>query len=216
MSNLPLILFTLLEQMSIGAFISLVIACVIGKVNILPREFFDAKRKNLILGAYKNTSFVASFAILITAIVALLFAFSHLGQPLHAIYALYGLGTSWMSAEIMYFSLFLLALLLFTFFAWRKTGEAMVITGAIGFFFAVFAFIFTVLCYMLPAVEAWNTPLTFFLFLLSVIVLGAPFYLAIFFTVNKKKNLAVIFWALLVIMFVTQFIMRWAFFAVIG
>ena len=150
----PLVFFTLLSQVSVG-----MVACML----ILAASFRDRSLR-AITPVYK--------AIILTALVfmsvALLISFLHLTQPLHAVYALQGLKTSWLSREILLASLYL-ALLMISFVAYRfrilsgrqqllMLFSATALTGLL----LIYAM---ARLYMLPTIPAWNnlsTPVSFF------------------------------------------------------
>src|SRR6056297_2418489 len=70
----------------------------------------------------KQTSLYVSAGLMF---IALILSFLHLNNPLHSIYALSNLGTSWLSREILFVSLFLFCLVfisLIPFVKKPKTG----------------------------------------------------------------------------------------------
>ncbi|MEW6717352.1 MAG: DmsC/YnfH family molybdoenzyme membrane anchor subunit [Chloroflexota bacterium] len=164
-----LILFTILGQMSVGAFLFLVVV------------YFYANRK---AGAEEANRFGdrALYAILPVMVLAFLASFLHLGKIANAPKAVTNLATSWLSREILFGVLFAVVAFLFAFLQWRKIGSfavrsiVAVITGLVGI-----ALVYSMSAiYMMETQPAWNTFATPAQFatttlLLGMLALGAAF-----------------------------------------
>lgn len=159
----PLVLFTVFAQTAVGAFLimsltSLVIdSRVEVKVNITRNMFF--------VWVVMGLGFMASTA--------------HLGSPMRAMNALNQVGTSWLSNEILTGSLFFA----FGGFYWllevlRKGPEwlrrVLMLLGMV----AGVAFMYSMVnVYLIDTVPTWNTPYTWWSFLLTMLVSGSLFAL---------------------------------------
>jgi anaerobic dimethyl sulfoxide reductase subunit C (anchor subunit) len=164
-----LIIFTIIGQMSVGAFVVLGIA------------HFLAARKCGVDEADKlsDRALLAIGPVLVLGIVASLF---HLGNPLNAPRAITNLGSSPLSWEILLGTAFAIIGGVFAIMQWRKFGTA-VLRNVVALLAAVIGVLFVYAMsrvYMLPSVPAWNTPatpVTFFTttFLLGALAIGAAF-----------------------------------------
>lgn len=165
-----LITFTILAQMSVGAFV------VLGIVH------FYAMRK----AGMQEADRLSDRALLaIGPVLALGFLASllHLGNPLNAPRAFTNLYSSWLSREILFGVLFGALGAIFAFMQWRKLASFQVrnliawITALTGL-----ALVYSMArVYMLdtqPAWNSWATPVLFFLttFLLGALAIGTAFF----------------------------------------
>ena len=146
----PLIVMTVLTQLSVGAFISI-----------------------WLLQAFGTQSHrTATLIALSAAVVALTASTLHLGRPIHAIRALKMWRRSWLSREVLFFTSFGLAATAYSGAVWlgiRNTewlGALNVILGMCG----VGA---SARLYLVPGRPAWNSPLTFADFGSTTALLGA-------------------------------------------
>lgn len=167
--ELALVAFTILGQMSVGAFI------VLGVVHFL------ATRKAG-LQAADRLSDLALLAIGPVLVLGMLASLAHLGNPLNAYLAVGNVLSSWLSREILMGVLFAGLGFLFALMQWRKAG-----TPALRNLVALAAALIGVLLvfsmamvYALPNRPSWNsvaTPLSFFVttFLLGALAIGAAF-----------------------------------------
>ena len=160
MGEFPLVIFTVLSQMAVGAAITLFL------LDYSTDRIDNPLGKKITLMILGMTG------------VGLAFSLLHLGHPLEAYRALTNLGSSWLSREVVLFSLFA-ALLIAYYLQWkednsrRKTiGIAASVTGLL----AVFS---SGMVYVLPAVPAWNnfSPVVFYL--LTAAVLGPLFIITV-------------------------------------
>ncbi len=149
----PLIFFTLFSQISVG-----MVVCVM----ILAASF--RKRSLRAITALHKAILLTSLAFMG---VALLISFLHLTQPLHAMHALDGIKTSWLSREILLASVFLCLLaasylsLHFRLLIGKHHLMLLSVTALAGLLL-----IYTMVrLYMLPTIPAWDhasTPVSFF------------------------------------------------------
>jgi anaerobic dimethyl sulfoxide reductase subunit C (anchor subunit) len=164
-----LVTFTLLAQMSVGAFV------VLGIV-----RFFAARRS----GAEQadRLSDIALLAIGPVLVLGLLASFGHLGNPINAPRAISNLGSSWLSREIFSSVTFTVLGAAFALMQWRKIAtqslrNALAWLVALVGLFLVFSMSQV---YMLEAQPAWDTfatPVQFFAttFLLGALAIGSAF-----------------------------------------
>jgi len=172
-----LIILTLLTQMSIGGFVTFWLADWFSRGRALSAAVHDA----VALGA------VFSIGVGWLALGASVF---HLGRPLYAYRALKMWRRSWLSREVLLFTLFALAAMVYSLLwgvelmpgqiAWPgfadgayrlAWGGLVAVIGAAGLVASAYI-------YMVPARPAWNTPRTPVSFLTTAAVLGPLFALA--------------------------------------
>ncbi len=164
-----LILFTILGQMSVGAFL------VLGFVH-----FFAARKAGIEeADRLSDRALLAIGPVLILGLLASLF---HLGNPLNAYRAVANVGTSWLSREILSGVIFVVLGGLFAIMQWRKMGS-FTLRNIIAW---VTALVGLVLVYSMsqvyilptqPAWDSWATPVSFFVttLLLGSLAMGAAF-----------------------------------------
>lgn len=167
--ELPLILFTLLSQMAVGAFV------VLGVVQVVARRKHDAVTVD-------RLTTPALYAIGPVMVAALIVSIFHLGNPINALNVLNHLASSWLSREILFGCTFTGLGAAFAVCQWRgwftPTFRQVLasVTAVIGLCFVYV----TANVYLIPTVPAWNswtTPVTFFAttFLLGSLAIGAAF-----------------------------------------
>jgi anaerobic dimethyl sulfoxide reductase subunit C (anchor subunit) len=152
----PLVIFTILVQMSVGLLIVSELACLTG----------GAAARDLLKGR--------EFFSLVLGVAGLLFSFGHLGTPTHSPFAILNLAHSWLSREILCTSAFLGCLVVLTitrhivlFRAFSRLVAA--VAGLLGL-----ATIFVMSrVYMIVTVPAWNSPATLLNFVGAALLLGA-------------------------------------------
>ena len=164
MGEWPVVLFTVLSQMAAGAFVTLWV--LDGKTIKIGTE----------IGAF------ASKGIVIITGISLAVSTSHLGHPMEAYRAIAHIGTSWLSAEILFFGMFF-ALTVVYCYQWHQGKERKLI-GTVGAIVALLAVLSSGMIYMLPARPAWNNLGPILFFLLTAATLGPLFISALF----KMKN----------------------------
>lgn len=171
MREWALIAFTILAQLSVGAFV------VLGVIHTWARARFDPRTADTL--ADRTLPVIG-----LTLLLGLAASLFHLGTPLGAIRAFANVQSSWLSREIAFGSAFAALGALFTLLQWRKLGSPTLryllalLTAAVGL-----ALVFVMArVYMLPTQPAWNTwatPLSFFLttFLLGSLAIGVALVL---------------------------------------
>lgn len=162
-----LVLFTILTEMSVGAF------WVLGAVR------FYANRKEGATEADRMTDRVL-IAIVVTLALGFMASLFHLGNPLTAPKAVTNFATSWLSREILFGVSFAILAAIFIVLQYFKIGPFVVrnilawIASAVGVVF-IYA---QANVYMLPTKPSWNslaTPISFYIttLLLGVLAIGA-------------------------------------------
>lgn len=196
MTEMPLLIFTLIEQTTVGAFAALVIMHFMGKAKV------------------GKTAFVTAAVLFVLAVAGMAASMAHLGQPLRAMGALRGVGSSPLSHEILFFGAFVVMVAAYAFLAKAEKDGPAKIVGGIGAVCGLIAVIFTGICYMMPGVPAWDSLLTPAQFFLTVVACGVPLYLALTASLegadSKKKML---WWGVFAGLLLTQIAMRYFFFS---
>lgn len=174
-SEWALVFFTLIAQMSVGAFIFQEILIHYGShshPDIL-------KLKNRML-----------WVLLPLMVLAVFLSFFHLGKPGHAIYSLDNLRTSWLSHEILMISVFTFLLAAYA-FIFRMRPSRLAFLRAISFLtilagaFLIFSMI---KIYMLKTIPVWDSFTTAVEFIACSLILGASLLLVLFErTINKPS-----------------------------
>lgn len=167
--ELPLVTFTILAQMSVGAFV------ILGLVQTFARRRFTTEQIDAL-------SDPALYAIGPTMVLGLIASMLHLGNPVNAMNSILGVGHSWLSREIIFGVGFAGLGALFALMQWKRIGsasmrQALAVVTAITGLLLVFSMS---MVYMLPTVPAWNslaTPVGFFTttLLLGNVAVGAAF-----------------------------------------
>jgi len=167
--ELALVIYTILVQMSVGAFV------ILGLIHFYVGRKTDEKNAS-------EMSDRALFAIGPVVVLGVIASFFHLGNPANAFRAVSNLGTSWLSREILFTVLFVGVGAVFAVMQWRKIGSfrmrqgVALVAAALGI-----AVVFSMSnIYQLTAEPAWNTfatTINFFIttFLLGALALGAAF-----------------------------------------
>lgn len=164
-----LIAFTILAQMSVGAFL------VLGVVH-----FFAVRKAGMEeADRLSDRALLAIGPLMVLSLLASLF---HLGSPLNAYQAVTNLGSSWLSREVFFSVLFTIVGGVFAIMQWRKIGT-FAVRNVIAWIAALIglAQVFSMSnVYLLPTQPAWNTlatPISFFAttILLGVLAVGAAF-----------------------------------------
>lgn len=149
-SELPLVFFTTLSQMAVGAFI---LMYVLEKKSHISEAAADCVSK----------------LVVVLMVLAMGASSTHLGDPLGGVRALLGITHSWLSREIFFMGGFLgLAFLYALPFLKKMRG----ITGALGTIFGVLGIVATAMVYTLPARPAWDVPYPLFFFALTALAAG--------------------------------------------
>lgn len=155
MKELPLVFFTVLAQASAGAFILMQICSSMKKIN-------------------QNQANKIAMISLVMVVIAGISALTHLGQPLRAINALFGMGRSPMSNEIITCGLFGGLVFLYVVGNLKKTiPEATVnIFGYLGAIAGLALIILIPSVYQLETIPAWNTSFTCLQMVLTAVICG--------------------------------------------
>ena len=164
-----LVTFSILAQMSVGAFV------VLGIVHYYANRKAGMEEAN-------RLSDRALIAIIVTLGLGLLASLFHLGNPLRAPTAVTNLATSWLSREIFFGVIFAVLGAIFAVMQWFKLGT-FAVRNVIAWIAAAVGLVL-VYCmsrvYMIAEQPAWNTiitPLSFFVttLMLGALALGAAF-----------------------------------------
>jgi Fe-S-cluster-containing dehydrogenase component/DMSO reductase anchor subunit len=153
----PLVVMTVLTQMSVGAFAAIWLLQLAG----------PAAR----LG-------IAAFASLNVGGLALAASTLHLGRPIHAYRALKMWRRSWLSREVLLFSAFSGVAAAYAASLWFQV-PASAVTGACTVAIGVAGVTASACIYRVASRPSWNTPLTLVQFLATAAVLGPAFAAAI-------------------------------------
>ncbi len=164
-----LIIFTVVMQMSVGAFV------ILGGVH-----FFAARRNGL--EEADKLSDLALLAIGPVVVFSLIVTLFHLGNPANAPKVISNLGSSWLSREIMLSLLFCVGGAVFALLQWRKLSTASIRNG-LALIVALIGLALVAsmsMVYRLFSVPGWDTlatQATFFIttFLLGSLAMGAAF-----------------------------------------
>lgn len=145
----PLIIMTVLTQLSVGLFAAMSCMHLIGRV-----------------------VHVSSAALaLVVAVAALLASTFHLGRPIHAARALKMWRRSWLSREVLLFSLFAASAAICSASLFLNSSTAPLI-GSITSLLGIGGIVASARIYLVPGRPAWNTPITFVEFFSSAFLLG--------------------------------------------
>ncbi|HTM17415.1 MAG TPA: DmsC/YnfH family molybdoenzyme membrane anchor subunit [Terracidiphilus sp.] len=145
----PLIIMTVLTQLSVGLFVA--ISCM---------QF-----------AGKSAQSSAAGVALSVAIAALLASTFHLGRPIHAARALKMWRRSWLSREVLLFTLFAFSATICS--ASLMLGSAAApLLGVITSLLGIGGIAASARLYLAPGRPAWNTSITFLEFFASALLLG--------------------------------------------
>ncbi len=157
----PLVLFTLLSQISLGIIFAAFMVSFVMKNTDTPA-----------VGELKRLLVIVAMSLMG---VALIISFLHLSSPQHAVYAISNTGASWLSREILLAAMYLFTLLVcFTSLSYNVPHRSM-----FDYFFLTSLVIGVIMVwtmvrvYMLPTVPLWNTPGTPVAFFNSALLLGS-------------------------------------------
>jgi DMSO reductase anchor subunit len=114
----------------------------------------------------------ASLLALFAAVLALCASTLHLGRPVHAMRALKMWRRSWLSREVLMFTLFACAAASYSLTLWLGLS-ASVVLGAITALFGLAGVYASARLYLVPGRPAWNSPFTLAEFLLTAALLGS-------------------------------------------
>ena len=166
--ELPMIIFTVLAQMSVGAFV------VLGVVQVVAARRFGA-------AAVDKVTDPALYAIGPALVLGLAASMLHMNDVTNTLNVVRHLGTSWLSAEIVFGVMFAGLGFVFAAAQWFKWGTAVLrralaaLTALVGLgLVSVMSMIYYTLI-TVPAWHTWATPVQFFTttFLLGTVAVGA-------------------------------------------
>ncbi len=146
----PLIVMTVLTQLSVGAFTSIWLMQV--------------------FGAHLHR--VAALVALSVAAVALGASTLHLGRPIHAVRALKMWRRSWLSREVLLFTLFANAAAAYSATLWLNMPGAIYL-GGLTVVFGAAGVGASARLYLVPGRPGWNSPFTILEFYLTAVLLGS-------------------------------------------
>jgi len=146
----PLVVMTVLTQLSVGGFIAIWLS-----------EMLHAR-------AHRSAAVVA----LMIALSALLSSTLHLGRPIHAIRALKMWRRSWLSREVLMFTLFTGFATAYSLELWMSAAAATVL-GGLTVLFGIGGVGASARLYLVPGRPGWNSPFTILEFLGTTALLGA-------------------------------------------
>ncbi len=146
----PLICMTVLTQLAVGAFAAIWMLALVG----------SARHRA-----------AAPLALMVTGI-ALAASTLHLGRPIHAWRALRMWRRSWLSREVLLFTLFVLVATLYSFALWLSLSAAFLL-GAVTVLLGIAGVGTSARLYRVPGRPAWNSPFTYAHFFLTTALMGA-------------------------------------------
>lgn len=150
--SMPLVFFTFLSELAIGAFATLFL------LDVFKKKFSQRSARDSLI------------SILVVSVLAVFISLFHLGHPFSAIRAILNFGHSWLTREITFFPLFILFVLLYTIFGKNKPQKQ--IFGWIGVVFGLATIFSTSMCYNIPSVPAWHNGTTIAAFFITALLLG--------------------------------------------
>ena len=149
-SELPLVIFTTLSQMAVGAYVTMYL---LGRSNHIGE---------------KTISLTSKIVVVLMAL-AMAGASTHLGDPLGGPRALLGLTHSWLSREIFLMGFFLGLAFLYALPQLQKVRRCLGFCGSVA---GILGIIATAMVYTLPARPAWNTAYPMMFFFLTALAAG--------------------------------------------
>lgn len=168
MHELPLVFFTVLSQMAAGGAVYL--------------SFLDRAQK-----IKPDTGKFITGALVVLTALGMFISLFHLGHPWFAFRALANVGSSWLSREVLFFSIFLFLLIIY-YFQWQnEQSGARRSLGLLITLVAIAAVVASGLLYSLPSMPAWNnfSPVLFFLF--TAMLLGS-IYVATIMALKEEES----------------------------
>lgn len=184
-TELSLVLFTILVQMSVGAIVFLLIT------------HLTRKEKAFSVDAMSLTRQIVYLSLALT-VIGILSSFTHLGHAARAYRALFFHLSSWMGKESLFLGLFFVSLLAYAILLLKGSGPKV----GIEFFAAITGFLAVLsssLVYsVLGSVPSWNNIFSVLFFLITFVLTGASLFAVVIASKLKSdhetvKNLAVSF-----------------------
>lgn len=177
-----LILLTVLTQLSVGGFFSLLAVDLLNGFMELPMLFKEYLK-------------AGNMAMLGTALLALGASVFHLGRPLYAYRALKMWRRSWLSREVLFFGLFALTASVYSLWDWSPLVMVLPVKAVLSVLVLFFGFAgvySSARIYMVPARPSWNTPRTLLNFMATGFLLG-PLMALVVYAWNAKVR-SIPFW----------------------
>ncbi|MGV9182878.1 dimethyl sulfoxide reductase anchor subunit family protein [Arcanobacterium canis] len=176
--ELPMIIFTVVAQMSIGAFWALGAIQLLGRLRRINVRDVDA------------ITDVAMYAVGPLLVAGFIAAFFHLNDPFHAIYTMNHLGSSWLSRELIFGVLFGGAGFVFALVQWfnllsRTLRDALAVI--VSLFGLGLLISMSGVYYATVTVPAWNTFAVVVFFFASALLTG-PLGVAVALLVRWGKD----------------------------
>lgn len=145
----PLVLMTVLTQLSVGAFAA-----------ILWMQIYAVAATR-----------IAGPVALVIALCALSASTLHLGRPIYAARALKMWRRSWLSREVLLFTMFAVSAVIYSIFLWTGAPSG-ILVGAFTVAFGLAGVGASARLYLAPGRPAWNSPLTVLEFFSTTAILG--------------------------------------------
>jgi anaerobic dimethyl sulfoxide reductase subunit C (anchor subunit) len=168
--ELPMIIFTVLAQMSVGAFV------VLGVVQVVASRRFGKESVDKVTDP-------ALYAIGPALVLGLIASMFHMNDVFHTLNVVRHIGSSWLSREIVFGLLFAGLGFVFAAAQWFKWGSPRLrqaLAGLTALVGVTLVYVMSMIYYTLETVPAWHswaTPAQFFTttFLLGSLAVGAAF-----------------------------------------
>jgi len=172
--EIPLVIFTVFSQWAVGIIIAIVL------LEWIKPRYMNAQGKQVL----KISIFIAFGLSVFAALASML----HLNNPLKGYTSLFGLGSSWLSREIVGVILFNTCLIGLTYIWWKKVDQDRLrrnigtLTAVLGIILVVSS---AIVYFSIRLHPTWHNWTTFANFLLTGLLLGA---LTVIFFVLKAKQ----------------------------
>lgn len=153
--------YTILMQLAVGAFI------ILWLIRHLVGSKFSAQEIDRIIS---NPILVIAF----TSLVAMAGAHFHLSKPFHSFLAVINFKSSWLSREIVFSVLFLMATISILYLTYFRTHSRKLITilGWLAILFGIVLIYCMANIYLIPTQVAWNSPTVTLSFYITTLLLG--------------------------------------------
>ncbi|WP_053362680.1 DmsC/YnfH family molybdoenzyme membrane anchor subunit [Bacillus sp. FJAT-27251] len=161
MHDLPLVIFTVLSQLVIGALITL--------------WWLDWKTGKV----SRQSGLMISLILVIIGGISVFVSLFHLGHPFAAYRAILNIGVSWLSREVTFYGIFVGLSVLYLWFWYKEDVGKRSLIGGVSAAAGVFAIFSSAMIYVIPAIPAWNGMTTIISFFITSLLLGPLFVGAI-------------------------------------
>ncbi|MCM3768470.1 DmsC/YnfH family molybdoenzyme membrane anchor subunit [Neobacillus niacini] len=169
MHDMPLVIFTVLSQLAIGGFVTL--------------WWIDQKST-----IQRKTGLLISLSLVVIGGIAVLVSLFHLGHPFAAYRAILNIKVSWLSREVTFYGAFVGLSMLYSWFWIKDAASWRGMTGAVATILGILAIFSSAKIYMIPAIPAWNSMTTMFMFFLTSILLG-PLFVGVFLIIRGELSM---------------------------